>query len=180
MSASKGLGPRVTRHAGRSSTQGSPPAPAPTLAPTPTPAPPPAPTPAPTPETATDLEEPRATPPRTALDEVMTIEGALLALLVDGGSGMPLERAGDVEALDPEIAAAGSTDVVRSQVRTMQALGMNDRIEDILITATDTYYLARCVNRHEGVFVFLVLDRSRANLAMARHRLGALAETLTI
>lgn len=110
----------------------------------------------------------------------MTIEGALLGLLVDGGSGMPLECVGDVETLDPEIAAAGSTDLVRSQLRTMQALGLSDRIEDILVTSTDTYYLARCVPKHDGVFIFLVLDKDRANLSMARLRLGAVAETLSI
>lgn len=161
MSASKALGPRPTRHKGRSSSQKSPPR-APAEAP------------------VTEVEAARTTPPRSSLEQVMNIEGAVLALLVDGGSGMPLECVGDVEELDPEIAAAGSTDVVRSQLRTMQALGMSDRIEDILITSTDTYYLARCVQKHEGVFIFLVLDKERANLSMARLRLSAVAETLTI
>jgi len=161
MTASQGLGPRSTRHDGRTSTQG----------------------PSSGPAADTSLDDsvrPPVDHPLRPLDQALSIEGALLALLVDGGSGMPLERAGKADGLDPEILAAGMTDVVRSQLRTMQALGVDDRIEDMLISAADAYYLARCVKQHPGVFVLLVLERDRANLAMARHRLGSVVEQIEI
>lgn len=156
MNARRGLGPRRDRHDGRMSTQGavsSSPAPDPGM---------------------------QDGPSDAALDEALTIEGVLVALVVDGGSGLVLRQRGQRDDIDPDIAAAGMTDVVRSQVHTIVALGREERIDDVLITTGSTYYLARCVPRHEGFFVLLLLDRSRANIAMARRRLGAIAEDLAI
>ena len=70
---------------------------------------------------------------KAALDEAMEIEGALGVCLVDYQSGMTLGTAGG-DGLNLEMAAAGTTEVVRSKLRVMGALGLDDRIEDVLIT----------------------------------------------
>lgn len=74
---------------------------------------------------------------QTSLKEAMTIPGALGVALVDYESGMTLGTAGG-GPIDLEVAAAGNTDVVRAKMRTMDALGLEDRIEDILITLGPT------------------------------------------
>ncbi|MFG2874410.1 hypothetical protein ACGFYU_05255 [Streptomyces sp. NPDC048337] len=119
----------------------------------------------------------------TALKETMTtIEGALGAALVDYGSGMALGTVGGSKDLDLTVAAAGNTDVVRSKVRTMELLGLKDEIEDILITLGSQYHLIRLLRGRgaSGFFLYLALDKKRANLAMARHQLMKIESELEV
>ena len=102
------------------------------------------------------------------LEELMTLDGAMCAAVVDSSSGMILGSTGS--GLDMEVAAAGNTEVVRSKIKTMRALGLNDVIEDILITLGKHYHIIRPSARKEGVFIYFVLDKQRANLAMARRK----------
>jgi hypothetical protein len=109
-----------------------------------------------------------------SLKEMMAgTEGALGAAVVDYTSGMALGTLGGSKTLDLTIAAAGNTDVIRAKVRTMEALGLKGQIEDILITLDSQYHLIRLITGRggNGLFLYLVLDKARSNLAMARHQL---------
>jgi hypothetical protein len=117
----------------------------------------------------------------TALKEAMTIEGALGAALVDYESGMTLGMIGGGRELDLEVAAAGNTEVVRAKVRTLEALGIKDSIEDILITLDRQYHLVRLLSRGGSqLFLYLALDRGRANLALARHSLRSIERDVAL
>lgn len=119
----------------------------------------------------------------TALKEAMTsIEGTVGVALVDYSSGMALGTLGGGKDLDLSVAAAGNTDVVRAKVRTMELLGLKDEIEDILITLGGQYHLIRLLKGrgHAGLFLYLALDKSRANLAMARHQLRRVEDMLEV
>ena len=109
------------------------------------------------------------------LKSALEIEGAIAALLVDHESGMTLGSAGG-GTLDLEVAAAGNTDVVRAELRTLARLGLDDAPEDILVTLGTQFHLLRLLQSKNGsgLFLYLVLDRSRANLAMARRLLAVL------
>ncbi|MFE9604346.1 hypothetical protein [Streptomyces hokutonensis] len=109
-----------------------------------------------------------------SLKEMMAgIEGAMGAAVVDYTSGMALGTLGGSKSLDLTVAAAGNTDVIRAKVRTMEQLGLKGQIEDILITLDSQYHLIRLVTGRDGngLFLYLVLDKARSNLAMARHQL---------
>jgi hypothetical protein len=119
----------------------------------------------------------------TALKEAMTIDGALGVALADWDSGMSLGSLGGGKYLDLEVAAAGNTEVVRSKMRTLASLRINDTIEDILITLTKQYHLIRLLKSpgsEQGLFLYLALDRSKSNLALARHHLKRIESELTI
>ena len=106
---------------------------------------------------------------KQTLDELLTLDGALCGAIVDSGSGMMLGSAGT--GVDLEVAAAGNTEVVRAKMKVMRALGLNDVIEDILITLGKQYHLIRPLARKDGVFIYFVLDKAKSNLAMARRKL---------
>lgn len=119
----------------------------------------------------------------TALKEAMSIEGALGAALVDWDSGMPLGTLGGGKYLDLDLAAAGNTEVVKAKMRTLESLRLNDQVEDILITLTKQYHLIRLVKNSQGaqvLFFYLVLDRQKANLALARHHLKRIESELSV
>jgi predicted regulator of Ras-like GTPase activity (Roadblock/LC7/MglB family) len=105
---------------------------------------------------------------KQSLEELLTVDGALCAAVVDSASGMMLGSAGS--GVDLEVAAAGNTEVVRAKMKTMRSLGLNDVIEDILITLGKHYHIIRPSSRKEGVFVYFVLDRAKSNLALARRK----------
>ncbi|GGV33170.1 hypothetical protein [Streptomyces spectabilis] len=119
----------------------------------------------------------------TALKEAMTaIDGTLGVALVDYSSGMALGTLGGSKELDLSVAAAGNTDVVRAKVRTMEMLGLKGEIEDILITLSEQYHLIRLLKsrNNSGLFLYLALDKGKANLAMARHQLRRIETELDV
>lgn len=106
---------------------------------------------------------------RQTLDELMTCDGAMCCAVVDAESGMMLGSAGS--GLDLEVAAAANTEVMRAKLKAMRQLGLNDVIDDILITLGKQYHLLRPSSRKEGTFIYFVLDKARSNLALARRKM---------
>jgi hypothetical protein len=118
----------------------------------------------------------------SGLKEMMQIEGAIGAAVVDYSSGMALGTLSSTNTLDLTVAAAGNTEVVRAKMRTMDQLGINDAIEDILITLSGQYHVIRPLTsrKGQGLFLYLALDRARGNLALARHRLKGIEGDLEV
>ncbi len=115
------------------------------------------------------------------LKEAMQIDGAIGAALVDYETGMSLGQAGGGD-LDLDVAAAGNADVVKAKLRTMNALGLNEKIEDILITLSSQYHLLRLITARsgQGLFLYMALDKGKANLAMARRQLTNLEKDVQV
>jgi hypothetical protein len=118
----------------------------------------------------------------TSLKEAMAIEGAIGVALVDYSSGLTLGVLGGGATMDMNIAAAGNTDVVRAKVRTMEMLGIQESIEDILITLDTQYHLIRLLPKRGGdaFFLYLALTKQRANLGLARHQLRKIEADLEV
>ena len=116
---------------------------------------------------------------KESLSKIMQLDGALGACIVDSNSGMMLGSDGS-GPINLEIAEAGNTEVVRAKRKTMKALNLKDNIEDILITLHGQYHLIRPLTSNDALFIYLVLDKTRGNLAMSRHQLAAMEKELTI
>ena len=112
------------------------------------------------------------------LQPLANIDGYLGSSLVDSESGMMMGNHGG-GPVNLEIAAAGNTEVVRAKRKTMKALGLQTAIEDMLITLGDQYHLIRPLASNGAYFLYLVLDRKKSNLALARHELRAFEGTLS-
>jgi hypothetical protein len=112
------------------------------------------------------------------LKDAMEIAGAIAVALVDHESGMTLGSLGGGPALDVELAAAGVTEVVRAERRALHALDLDDGVEDVVVTLGRQYHLIRPLRSTSGreLFLYLVLDRPRADLAAARRRLTGLGD----
>lgn len=116
---------------------------------------------------------------KDSLAKLNQIDGFVGAALVDCESGMLLGQEGGA-GINMEVAAAGNTEVVRSKRKTMSNLGLKDAIEDVLITLGKQYHVIRPLRSRPTLFFYVALDRSRANLAMARITLGDVERELTV
>lgn len=111
----------------------------------------------------------------TALSTFLELDGAIAIAVVDSSNGMTVAHA-QREPFEIELAGAANTEVVRSKLRAVSQLGLGMKVEDILITLTGQFHLIRLSERPEleGLFFYVVLDRARGNLALARRQLAKL------
>lgn len=113
-----------------------------------------------------------------SLANIMTIDGCVAAALVDANSGLVLGKAGS--GIDLDLAGAGNTEVVRAKMKTMKSLKLNENIEDILITLGTQYHIIRPMKNKEGLFLYVVLLKDRANLALARMKTADVEKDLSV
>ncbi len=114
---------------------------------------------------------------KASMKKAVGIDGCLGAALVDFESGLCLGMEGN-PGFDLELAAAGNAEVVRAKKNIRDKLGLKDKIEDILITLTGQYHLIRMVGT--SMFVYVVLDRQKSNMAMARKELAGIEKNIEI
>ncbi|MBH0065453.1 MULTISPECIES: hypothetical protein [Psychrobacter] len=115
-----------------------------------------------------------------SLQELMNLDGAMGACVVDYMSGMVLGMTGNGGSIDLELAAAGNAQVVKAKVATMRSLGIKGEIDDMLITLESQIHIIRPTHNHEDLFIYLVLDKSKANLALARRKVQGIESKLEI
>lgn len=112
----------------------------------------------------------------TGLNE---IAGFIGGCLVDSETGMMLAAVGGGK-FDLEAASAANTEVVRAKIRAIEMLGLNDSIEDILITLGKQYHLIRPMEKTPTIFLYVALDKKLANLGMSRVQVKKVEQSLTL
>jgi len=113
-----------------------------------------------------------------SLESLRNIDGYVASALVDEDSGMLMAGDSIISSIDLELASAGNAEVVRAKRKVAASLKLNDTIEDILISLERQYHLIRPLVSNKNVFLYVIIDRQKSNLAMARHHLKAFEKTL--
>jgi hypothetical protein len=104
------------------------------------------------------------------LAPVTAIDGFRLAGLIDASTGMVLASAQDQEDISLTKAAAGAADIASVLALLTGELATDEELEDVMVTFDKHFHLIRIVRPTplQTVILLVVLDRTRANLAMAR------------
>ncbi len=116
----------------------------------------------------------------TDISDVHGISGFIGACLVDSDSGLMLASEGGGGRLDLEAASALNTQVVKAKLQAIETLGLNDGIEDILITLGKQLHLIRPLEANPAMFLYVALDKKAANLGMARIQVKKIEGSLAV
>ena len=106
------------------------------------------------------------------LAEMLTLDGMLGCAVVDSSNGLILAReTRNDEAFDLDIAAAASTQALKAHKAAARNMGLADPIEEVMTSAGTRHQIMRQLSRFPDLFLFVLLDRHRTNLALARYKL---------
>ncbi|MDO6590359.1 hypothetical protein DS901_11350 [Loktanella sp. D2R18] len=113
------------------------------------------------------------------ISKLAEIGGFIGACLVDSETGLMMASDGGGD-LDLEAAGAANTEVVKAKLSAIEMLGLDDHIDDILITLGKQFHLIRPLEKTPTVFLYVALDKKSANLGMARVQVKNVEKTLAI
>jgi len=113
---------------------------------------------------------------KESLGQILTVEGVRTVALIDIATGMVVRSAGLADAGFTDL-AAGAADDARL-IRTALGAGLSDGdLEEIVVTTSGGLHLSKILDSTlgEGLLLFVDLDRSRSNLALASLLVGQAA-----
>jgi predicted regulator of Ras-like GTPase activity (Roadblock/LC7/MglB family) len=114
-----------------------------------------------------------------ALQTLGEVDGVLGCALVDSGTGLVLaQQSRDDQPLQLELAAATSTQVLRSHQQSSRDMGLTAEIDEVTTSAGPRHHVIRAVKGHRGLFIFVLLDKHLANLSLARYKLMEAEQSL--
>ena len=121
---------------------------------------------------------------KESIQSSLSIDGTIGAALGDWSTGFSLGQVSKDEnafsTLKLEQAIALNSEVIKAKNRAREGLGITSPIEDILITLQDQYHLIRICETLEGVFFYMVMDREKSNLGLARIKLRQIEQSLRV
>lgn len=102
------------------------------------------------------------------LETLLSFDGAMCVAVVDSETGMTLGKAGS--GVDIELAAAGASVILRARLASIKALGGSEKIDDVLISLTSQVQIIHPLPNNPSIFTYLIGDKSKSSLAMARYK----------
>jgi len=109
---------------------------------------------------------------RELLQELLQVPGANYSCIADGATGKVLDSAGSA----PEAGSGVPLAVLGwgSTAAGFLAAAAGDELDDLIVTSRRAYHLVRQLDGRSGrpLLIYLRLDRTRANLAVARRALS--------
>jgi len=102
------------------------------------------------------------------LETLLSFDGALCVAVVDSDSGMILGKAGS--GLEMDLAAANASVILRARLASTRALGTKEKIDDMLISLSSQVQIIHPLPNNPSIFTYLIGDKSKSSLAMARFK----------
>jgi hypothetical protein len=88
--------------------------------------------------------------------------------VVDSETGMILGKAGS--GVDIDLAASGASVILRARLASVKALGGDEKIDDVLISLSSQVQIIHPLPRNPTIFTYLIGDKAKSSLAMARFK----------
>lgn len=95
------------------------------------------------------------------------ISGFIAVSVTEIETGMSYSSLSVDPTFDPELASAYNLEVVKAKLNAIKALGLNQKINDVLITLTDQLHIID-VSEDGKYFIYLAVDATKANLGLTR------------
>jgi predicted regulator of Ras-like GTPase activity (Roadblock/LC7/MglB family) len=108
---------------------------------------------------------------KNSLAELVGIDGLLCCAIVDASNGLIVAREQRAEDIDVERAAAACAQVLRSHRLAARSMGLPDHVEEVTVGTATRHQLLRTLSRHPELFLFVLLNKQRSNLSLARFKL---------
>ena len=105
------------------------------------------------------------------------VNGFIGASVVDLESGMPLASITTRPDFDLDVASAYNSEMVKGKQKTIQALGLDAKLEDMLLTLDTQLHLIKMLS--PDTFMYLAADRQATNLALLRSAVNRHVAALT-
>jgi hypothetical protein len=111
-----------------------------------------------------------------SLRQVMAVDGVRAAALIDIATGMVVRSVGEDDAAFP-VAAASIANEARLARAVLGPGGAGGDLDEISLVTEDRLHVTKVLGSRlgEGMLLFVDLDRTRVNIALAGLRLGQLA-----
>jgi hypothetical protein len=114
-----------------------------------------------------------------SLGQVVAVDGVRAAALIDIATGMVVRSVGEQDESLPA-AAASMADEARMARALLGPSGPGGDLDEISLVTADRIHLSKVLGSRlgEGLLLFVDLDRTRVNIALASLRIGQLAPAM--
>ena len=112
-------------------------------------------------------------------DEVKkNIPGYIAVAVTEIKSGISYFSDSAVASFDPELASAFNLEVVKAKLNAISALGLEQNMDDIMITLTNQIHIID-ISENNEYFIYLAVDSNKANLGMTKALLNKFKKDIT-
>ena len=101
------------------------------------------------------------------IDEIKGIPGFIAVSITEIESGVAYESYTADSGFDPNLAAAYNLEVVKAKLKAIEALELNEEIEDITITLSTQVHIIN-VAPSKAYFIYLAVNSKDANLGITK------------
>jgi predicted regulator of Ras-like GTPase activity (Roadblock/LC7/MglB family) len=116
---------------------------------------------------------------QAALAGMLAVEGLLGCAVVDGTTGLVLARETRGEpGVDMDLSAAACAQVLRTHRQAARSMGLGEQVDEVITSAGQRQQVMRTLSRQPELFLVVLLDKQRTNLALARYQLMELERGL--
>lgn len=101
-------------------------------------------------------------------DEIKkNVPGYIAIAITEIKSGISYYSNSAVADFDPELASAFNLEVVKAKLNAINALGLSQAIDEIMISLTEQIHIID-ISENNEYFIYLAVDSTKANLGLTR------------